>query len=833
MTKFFRTISIFIILSIATNDAKAQFVTIPDLNFANWLNSNNFSICMNGNQLDTTCSYLLSVKSLYVNNLNILNLTGISFFDSLEFLHCEFNKLFSFPKLPESLKELHCQDNYLTSLPDLPPNLVFLSVMNNNLNALPTNLPSSLTTLNFSGNNVSVLPSLPSGLINLYFFANSISSVPVLPDSLTYLNCSSNNLSALPSLPNGLVGLQCFMNSLSSIPSLPNTLKSLVCYNNLLDSLPSLHEGLETLFCSNNQLQLLPILPKSLVTLKCENNFLTTIPPLYWNLTHLSAQDNLLTSIQRLPSNMPYMNISNNFGLHCIPPVARIGSLYWGSTNINCLPNRVNIGSSTPSVSTLPVCDFINLFDCPVNWNIKGVVYLDEDSNCVLSLNEPVVSNVKVGIFSNGNLVKQTITNSFGEYFFKVDTGTYIYSVDTLSTPYSVNCPDSFNYSSTLTSSTKFYKDNDFSLFCKNNNDIGVVDVKLDDGVPRPGALVSITISAGDMSGFFGFQCATGISGTVTVVLQGPANFVYALPGALVPNVSGDTLTYSILDFGTLNFNTDFSFAVSIDTLSLLGDQICFNVIVSPIAGDIQPLNNTYSHCFEVVNSYDPNDKAVNPIDNIDISRYDLTYTIRFQNTGNVPAIHVRIADTLSPHIDQNSFQLLSYSHEPLMQITGRNIMFNFPFINLPDSVNNEPASHGFVQYRVKRKNNLPIGTQIQNTAYIYFDFNPPIQTNTTVNEIAITSGVGVGENQNPILFSIFPNPVSSGQILNIYFNSSEKRKAEMSLYDLSGRKLFAQFVNASEQSQVVALPNISPGVYLVVLNDGKYQAQQKFIVLK
>ena len=833
MTKFFRTISIFIILSIATNDAKAQFVTIPDVNFANWLNSNNFSICMNGNQLDTTCSYLLSCKSLTVKSINIFDLTGISYFDSLLILNCSDNNLLSIPKLPDSLEELHCYYNSLLFLPDLPANLKVLIAYTNILSSLPTSLPATLTTLNFSGNNVSVLPSLPNGLKELNFFANSISSIPLLPDSLNFLNCSSNNLTALPSLPNGLVGFNCFMNSLTSIPPIPNTLKSLVCYNNLLDSLPSLHEGLETLFCSNNQLQELPILPKSLVALKCENNFLTTIPPLYWNLTHLSAQGNQLTSIQRLPQYLPYMNISNNFGLRCVPPITQIGSLYWGSTNINCLPNRVNILSSTPDASTLPVCDFINLFDCPVNWNIKGIVYLDVDSNCVLSANETKVKNVKVGIFNNGSLVKQTITNSFGEYFFKVDTGTYIYSVDTLSTPYSVNCPDSFNYSSTLTSSTKFYKDKDFSLFCKNNYDIGVVDVKLDDGVPRPGALVSITISAGDMSGFFGLQCATGISGTVTVVLQGPANFVNALPGALVPNVSSDTLTYSIVDFGTLNFNTDLSFAVSIDTLSLLGDQICFNVIVSPIAGDIQPLNNTYTHCFEVVNSFDPNDKAVNPIGNIDTSRYDLTYTIRFQNTGNAPAIHVRIADTLSPHIDQNSFQLLSYSHEPLVQITGRNIMFNFPFINLPDSVNNEPASHGFVQYRVKRKNNLPIGTQIQNTAYIYFDFNPPIQTNTTTNIISVTSGVGMTENLNSIQFSIFPNPLSSGQILNIYFNSSEMKKTELRVYDLSGRKLFTQFVNASEQSQVVALPNISPGVYLVVVNDGKFQAQQKLVVLK
>ncbi|MBK7966792.1 MAG: T9SS type A sorting domain-containing protein [Bacteroidetes bacterium] len=297
--------------------------------------------------------------------------------------------------------------------------------------------------------------------------------------------------------------------------------------------------------------------------------------------------------------------------------------------------------------------------------------------------------------------------------------------------------------------------------------------------------------------------------------------------------MNGDTLLYSIPDFGAVNFYNDFRFLVQTDTLAQLNDQVCFNVLVTPVAGDNNPANNYYSHCFTVVNSYDPNDKQVSPTGLTDTSLYDLTYTIRFQNTGNAPAQHVYVLDTLDQNIDESTFQLLAYSHEPQIQIIGKRVRFNFPNINLPDSVNNEPMSHGYVQYRVRRNESLPIGTQIQNTAYIYFDFNPPVQTNTTLNEIGVTSGVGIGEYQNPILFSIFPNPIASGHMLNIYFNSSEKKKAELSVYDLSGRKLFAQYVNASEQSQTVSLPSISPGVYLVELNDGKYQAQQKLVVLK
>ena len=44
----------------------------------------------------------------------------------------------------------------------------------------------------------------------------------------------------------------------------------------------------------------------------------------------------------------------------------------------------------------------------------------------------------------------------------------------------------------------------------------------------------------------------------------------------------------------------------------------------------------------------------------------------------------------------------------------------------------NEPASHGFIQFKIKLKQNTPYWSTIKNTAAIFFDFNEPIFTNTT-----------------------------------------------------------------------------------------------------
>jgi len=80
--------------------------------------------------------------------------------------------------------------------------------------------------------------------------------------------------------------------------------------------------------------------------------------------------------------------------------------------------------------------------------------------------------------------------------------------------------------------------------------------------------------------------------------------------------------------------------------------------------------------------------------------------------------------------------QLLSYSFAPLVQITGSNVAFDFININLPDSTTDLAGSQGYVSYRVKSMANLPMGTAIENTASIYFDFNTPVVTNTVSNLI-------------------------------------------------------------------------------------------------
>jgi hypothetical protein len=115
---------------------RGQFVTIPDTNFATYLQTA-YPGCMSGNQMDTTCAGIVNADSIYVRSMNIGNLEGIQYFDNLEVLYGDNNNLTGLPSLPMGLRELYVPWNDLVSLPILPPNLVWLYAIGNQITTLP------------------------------------------------------------------------------------------------------------------------------------------------------------------------------------------------------------------------------------------------------------------------------------------------------------------------------------------------------------------------------------------------------------------------------------------------------------------------------------------------------------------------------------------------------------------------------------------------------------------------------------------------------------------------------------------------------------------------
>jgi hypothetical protein len=141
--------------------------------------------------------------------------------------------------------------------------------------------------------------------------------------------------------------------------------------------------------------------------------------------------------------------------------------------------------------------------------------------------------------------------------------------------------------------------------------------------------------------------------------------------------------------------------------------------------------------------SFDPNDKRVFPpghgdIHGVDIATEQLTYTIRFQNTGNAPAQSVMLRDRLDPWLDPATLIPLTWSHDPThitMEADGE-LVVRFNGINLPDSASDFIGSQGFFTFAVSIRPDPLSGTEIHNTAEIYFDLNEPVITNTTLTTL-------------------------------------------------------------------------------------------------
>jgi len=235
-----RKILVSIIFTIAfASFSKAQFVTIPDSNFAVLLQGFVGS-CIIGNQLDTTCQAVLNRSTLVFGNSKITNLTGIQYFKNLEILICPDTLVDFIPALPPNLITLNCVYNHLTSFPPLPQTLTILNCEHNWLDSLPT-LPASLTTLYCFNNHLRYLPALPQSLTSIDCSNNLLTNIPTLPTELKYLDCSLNQITNLPSLPDSLIYLVCSNNQLNTIPTLPDSLILFNCsYNRQLICLPEL-----------------------------------------------------------------------------------------------------------------------------------------------------------------------------------------------------------------------------------------------------------------------------------------------------------------------------------------------------------------------------------------------------------------------------------------------------------------------------------------------------------------------------------------------------------------------------------------------------------------
>ncbi len=238
-----------------------------------------------------------------------------------------------------------------------------------------------------------------------------------------------------------------------------------------------------------------------------------------------------------------------------------------------------------------------------------------------------------------------------------------------------------------------------------------------------------------------------------------------------------------------------------------IGDQLVFLATASPSAGDETPGDNTHEFNQTVVGSFDPNDKQVLEGESVSITQSGeyLHYIVRFQNTGTFMAENVTIKDVLSDKLDVGTLQVIGASHDFRTAVShGRQVEFFFEGINLPASQDDEPASHGFVAFKVKPVDNVVVGDVIENTAEIYFDFNLPIITNTVSTEFTVLSVA----QHHATTVSIVPNPAST------YFMMDLAGDRSATISNMLGQKV-ANFTDADPSGRY-DISQLPAGTYIV-----------------
>jgi len=294
---------------------------------------------------------------------------------------------------------------------------------------------------------------------------------------------------------------------------------------------------------------------------------------------------------------------------------------------------------------------------------------------------------------------------------------------------------------------------------------------------------------------------------------------------------NGDTLIWHYDSLSDAGNSHNVSLSGNVDSLGV-NDSVFVTEIITPIAGDSVPSNNSVTYWVKLFPHncvglpFDPNTKSVLPAGNITDTTL-LHYTIHFQNTGTAICKNVIVLDTLSQYLDPTTLTITSSSSTVAVTILAGHIAkFEFDNIDLPDTTMSKTTSIGVVKFNILPLSSDIAGSVIKNKAGIYFDGNPVVTTNSTINIISsiITS---IGNITPPLKIACFPNPFITNT--SIVFNSNGAHYLD--LYDITGRKL--EHIECTGSQYELKRNDIAAGVYFIKAYDttNKNIAVSKLIV--
>lgn len=456
-------------------------------------------------------------------------------------------------------------------------------------------------------------------------------------------------------------------------------------------------------------------------------------------------------------------------------------------------PNTYTITVVTNSVAGLNFGVRSNLV------TITGKVYLDANNNGVYDAGEVGITGQPVHV---GNSIVNTVNG--GNWSITVSAGNYavVYWPTGNYAGYS-SSPTSYTVNATTAGNT--YGGNNFGLHLNTGTgDACVTLTAYSNVVAGFPAMYKIYVAnngnipmAGTLYMYFDPHL-TYDHANITPTTVSQANYVLSWHTTLA---LGQTVMYQPFFYCNQN--------------AVLGAPVFNAISFVPDNGyvDVNMACNDDTLHQVVESSWDPNDKHVSPVGK-DVQHLispdqPLDYTISFQNTGTAPAVNVILLDTIRPELDIATFEMKSASHPCHVQLEGRELTVIFSNIMLPDSGTDFEGSMGFASFTIKPVSGLAEGTQLHNSAGIYFDYNEVVLTNTTLNTIDYKLGLTELANGG-FTITLQPNPFKQFTTIAV---EGLKGMAELEVLDVSGRLLQQYSSNNAQFS--INRDGLAAGLYL------------------
>lgn len=469
---------------------------------------------------------------------------------------------------------------------------------------------------------------------------------------------------------------------------------------------------------------------------------------------------------------------------------------------------QTNICNNCPTPSNCYNCITTRLTDLLPN-KISGKIKFDiQNDNCVTGINYP---NRRVNTESN-NVMYSSFSDNNGNY--KI----YIPNTGTFETNALNNLNSNFTSNPLISTIVSAGSNNNYTNnFCISSatayTDLKVIIIPETDAVPGFGTNYKI---------YAYNQGSTSLDGSITLSYDNTKLSLQTQNPISNTNTS-TSLTWNFTNLLPFEKN---SYIVRFNVLPpptvQSGDVLSFNVTSTQNLTDNVPSDNQYSLNQIVVNSYDPNDKTILEGEFITPSQATgyLYFLTRFQNEGTAPATTVVIKETLNSFLDWDTFEPVESSHTTNVQLRyGNDLTYTFSNIYLPHAASNEPASHGWMLYKIKPKNNFAIGDIITSSSDIYFDYNPAIITNTATTQIQVLST----ENATKDFFKLYPNPVKNE--LNI--NTITNENYTISIVDINRKLMYSTQFSGNK---TIDVSSFKSGFYFVNIKNENANQNYKLI---